>query len=105
MEYEPRVNVIHQSLLQPRLLYGVERALAIMNMTIIMVFIMGLRIVAYAPFGILLHVLFAYLTKIDDKYVKAYLLYNRQADIYEPWPVSKQKINERPHGFSKGMLH
>lgn len=104
MEYQPRVTPIHPSLLEPRLFAGVERSLAIMNGTLTMVMVMGLQIVAYIAVGILFHLIFAYITKIDDKYVKAYLLYNKQADVYQPWPMANQKINERPFGYGRGLL-
>lgn len=104
MSYEPRQTVVHRSLLEVKTLGGVEDRLAILNGTLTLAIMMGLRIYLYAVAGIFLHVLLRYITRRDPFTRRIYMRYNRQWDIYDPWPHKRQRHHLRPEGFGRGML-
>ena len=102
--YEPRVTVVHKSLLEAQLIGGVEKSMAIMNGTIALAFCLGLNNLYYLPFAFILHYLMVWGYRKDPEFRAIYLRYTVLGEIYDPWPHLKMKTNARPKGFGQGML-
>jgi len=102
--YQPRSTPIHHSLMEIKTIAGVERRIAIVNVTIAAALTMAMHVWGYVVAAVLLHVVLAYLTKRDPFLRLIYIRYNTQADTYDPWPHAVQRTGHRPYGFGRGAL-
>lgn len=96
-----RESTIHQSLNRTKLIMGVgdkafalEIALFVIALNL-QVWVLGLLIVP-------LHMFFRWLYAKDDVAINAYLVYQKEADVYDPW-VRPAVTQERPEGFGRGL--
>ncbi|PZP64978.1 MAG: conjugal transfer protein TrbD [Azospira oryzae] len=97
---ERRVSMVFRSLAEPQTLGGVERRLAIVNGTLAVAASAALWSLWYLPIAWAVHRLLKWLTKRDPFFREIYVVYNRHADVYEPWPDGGL---DRPHGFGRGL--
>lgn len=102
--YVARATPVHKSLLEPKLMGGVEHRLAILNGTMFAAMIMGLESLWVVPIGVLSHMVLRWLTKKDAHIVRIYGQYRILGDIYDPWVRRNLRTNMRPKGFSRGVL-
>jgi len=102
--YEPRRTPVHRSLMEIKTIAGVERRIAIVNITIAAALTMAMHVWGYVAAAALLHAVLAYLTKRDPFLRPIYIRYNTQADAYDPWPHAVQRGGHRPYGFGRGVL-
>ena len=99
-----RVNDIHKSLNEERLLAGVERTPAVLNFVVCAFVLYGLFWFWWIPITCLIHFLLRYSTKRDSKKSRIYLQYIRLGLRYEPWVHNSQKQSSlRPRGFMRGQ--
>lgn len=104
MAYQPRVTVVHKSLLEAQRIAGVEKQLVILNGVIALAMSHGMGNLWYLPVAFLLHYLLAWGYRKDPEFRKIYLRYSVLGEIYDPWPRVTMKTNARPKGFGQGML-
>jgi type IV secretory pathway TrbD component len=102
--YQPRRTPVHRSLMEMKTIAGVERRIAIANITIAAALTMAMHMWAYVAAAAMLHVVLAYMTKREPFLRLFYIRYNRQHDMYDPWPHAVQRSGHRPHGFGRGTL-
>jgi type IV secretory pathway TrbD component len=100
-----RATRVHAALLEPQLVAGVERPLAILNATVCGVFVLDLHVWCYLPVAMGIHWLLRRATRQDPFMRPIYARYVRQADAYDPWPhaVSARGSN-RPRPVGRGLL-
>lgn len=103
MSYQPRYNPIHQSLLQVKMIAGVEIRFVVPLWAVVIAFVFVFHYFTMLFVGIVAHLFLVWLFKKDANIMDVYFNYTRQADVYDPWPhaASKQK---RPDGFGKDLL-
>ena len=102
--YEPRINVVHQALIQPLLVMGVEWRLFITNLVVFVSICVHMGLWYLIFVALLTHLLLRTLARKDSITRMAYIRYQRQADILDPWPHAVQRYNHRPVGYGRGML-
>jgi len=103
-DYIPRVTKIHRCLNQVKSLAGAERGFVIVNATICLATVMGLKTLIWVPVAFAIHIFLVWLFKNDPMTRLIYKRYNQQGDRYDPWPRANVEINDRPEGFDKGNL-
>ena len=99
-----RCSVLHGSLVEPLLIAGVEKPLAIVNATLAMVVVADLRLYAWLPVAAGLHLLMRHINRDDPFTRRIYAKYNLQGTHYDPWPHVGQRRGRRPQGYGRGML-
>jgi type IV secretory pathway TrbD component len=98
-----RVNVVHTSLNEVRMLGGVPWVWSALGwasggaITVYGSWFAGAPIV-----GLMLWL--RWLHRDDPHKIQVYLQYSREADSYDPWPRTHQFQNQRPLGFKRGLL-
>jgi type IV secretion system protein VirB3 len=102
--YEHRSTPVHLSLLEVKKIGGVEARMAIMNGTMAAAITVGGKTLAFLPLAFVLHWFLRWVTKSDPHIIKVYMRYRLFGDIYDPWPRRAMVTNERPQGFSRGLL-
>ena len=103
-DYQQRLTPLHRSLVEPQLIGGVERPLAIVNATLALVFVADLHFYFYLVVAVGLHLVLRRITRADPFTRKIYIKYNLQGDVYDPWPHARLRRGKRPAGFGRGML-
>jgi type IV secretory pathway TrbD component len=103
MDYQPRYNIIHGSLLSVKMLAGVEVRIAVPLWAVVLAFVLVFHYFFVLPIGILMHLFLVWLFKQDDRVVDVYRAYSKQADVYDPWPRVDSET-KRPAGFGRDML-
>ena len=98
-----RTSVLHESLVSPLLIAGVEKPFVIVNVTLTLVLVADLHMLGWFPLSVLVHLFLVQMTREDPFTRRIYIRYNRQADSYEPWPHARTSGKGRPNGFSRGM--
>ncbi len=98
-----RTSVLHESLVSPLLIAGVEKPFVIVNVTLTLVLVADLHMLGWLPLSVLAHMFLMHMTREDPFTRRIYIRYNRQADSYEPWPHARTLGRGRPSGFSKGV--
>lgn len=100
---EGRISPLHQSLVEPLLIAGVEKPFAIVNATLTIALVGDLRMFGWLPIALLIHLILRRIT-LDDPFTRQiYVKYNRQADSYDPWPHVRAYRGQRPLGFGRAM--
>lgn len=100
-----RTTVVHAALLEPQLVGGVERPLAILNATVAGVFVLDLHVWCYLPVAVGIHWLLRRATRQDPFMRPIYARYARQADAYDPWPHAARSGGPvRPRPVGRGLL-
>lgn len=74
---------IHRSLMEPVLIAGVPREVAIINLTLAGIFVVALHLIYTSLFFLILHVILAHLTKKDDQFFEALLRHFDRKGYYE----------------------
>lgn len=59
---------VHRSLTEPILFAGVPRKIALLNGTLMAAFALGAQSLIAVPIGVLFHIIFALLTRIDPNF-------------------------------------
>lgn len=103
-DYIPRETIFHRSLIEVKMIGGVQTNLAIMNFIICGVFVESLHVLWFPIVTFALHMFLKWVTKKDPLILDIFNMYRHQGDHYDPWPRSHQEQGERPVGFGKGML-
>lgn len=99
-----RASVVHKSLLEQQMFAGVDKKIAIFNGTIAIAVSFATKSLWYVPVAMAFHEVMRWLHKRDPYVYKVYMRYNVLGRVYDPWPRNKMTTNERPEGFSKGLL-
>lgn len=99
-----RANKIHTSMMQPSMVGGVEKNLAIFNGVLAYVFLMGMEMPYMLIISVVLHLLLMLLGKRDPYFRQVYMKYIKQADSYDPWPSVHAFRNKRPVEFGGDRL-
>jgi type IV secretion system protein VirB3 len=94
-----RQSPVYRALTEPMLLFGVERPLAVINLTIALAFSMMEHWLWYIPFAIIIHLVLAYYGKKEPRLREVYMRYARQADRYDPWWHPDMHKRSRQSGF------
>jgi len=102
--YEPRSTVVHKSLLEIKMVAGVEKKMAIMNGTMAATLTMAMNQPGFIGLGVMVHFFLMWVTKKDPFTIKVYARYALLGDVYDPWPKRTNKRNPRPEGFGKNLL-
>lgn len=100
---ERRVSPLHQSLVEPLLIAGVEKPFAIVNATLSIALVGDLHMFGWLPIAVLAHLILRRITLGDPFTRQIYVKYNRQADSYDPWPHVRTQRGRRPLGFGRAM--
>lgn len=98
-----RVNIIHQSLLQRKLIAGIERRYFFLIWMITAAFVVAMKIWVTIVVGLAVHFFVRWLYKSDPEIMEVYKVYARQAAYYDPWPHRDSHVT-RPDGFAKDLL-
>lgn len=99
-----RINRIHTSMMQPNLIGGVEKNLAIFNGMMAWVFFMGLEMPYMLLVSIGFHLFLMFLGKKDPQFRQVYMKYIKQAARYDTWPSVQSHRNKRPNEFGGDRL-
>ncbi len=100
---QERISPLHQSLVEPLLIAGVEKPFAIVNATLTIALVGDLRMFGWLPIALLAHLILRRITRDDPFTRQIYVKYNRQADSYDPWPHVRTVRGKRPIGFGRAM--
>lgn len=103
MDYEPRYNPIHQSLLHVKMIAGVDVRFVVPLWALTLSFVFVLHYFSILFVGIIAHMFFAWLFKLDPKMTDVYMAYTKEAITYDPWPHITSKT-KRPKGFDHDLL-
>jgi type IV secretory pathway VirB3-like protein len=96
-------SVVYLSMAQPPLIAGVEPRLMVLNVGIgFIVTVMLKWWVLLAVIWVTHHALKA-LSKNDPFVRNIYIIYQRQANRYEPWPEAAPRRGLRPINFGRGI--
>ncbi len=98
-----RISPLHQSLVEPLLIAGVEKPFAIVNATLTIALVGDLHMFGWLPIAVLAHLILRRITQDDPFTRQIYVKYNRQADSYDPWPHVRTSRGRRPPGFGRAM--
>ncbi len=98
-----RVSPLHQSLVEPLLIAGVEKPFAIVNATLTIALVGDLHMFGWLPIAVLAHLILRRITQDDPFTRQIYVKYNRQADSYDPWSHVRTSRGRRPVGFGRAM--
>lgn len=101
---ERRISHVHQILAQPMLFMGVEYPLAMSNFLLALLFGAALHFWYWLGVTVLLHKLLQVVTKKDPLMRHIFLTYSHHADVYEPWPSTRNARGLRPRNIGRGDL-
>ncbi len=100
---ERRNTILHQALVEPMLIAGVEKPFAIVNATLAIALVGDLHLYGWIPLSILTHWILRRITADDPFTRQIYIKYNRQPDSYDPWHHARGHRGLRPQGFGRHM--
>lgn len=103
MDYQARYNVIHESMLQVKMIAGVDVRFAVPLWAIVLAFVFAFHYFMVLPVGVFAHLFLVWLFKQDPNIIDVYIAYSRQEDVYDPWPHADSKT-KRPEGFGRDLL-
>ena len=97
-------SVVYQSMAQPPLVAGVEPRLMVLNVGVgfVVTFLFKWWFLVGAVW--LIHHALKALSKNDPFVRRIYVLYQRQADRYEPWPELTPRRGLRPLNIGRGIV-
>lgn len=98
--------MVYRSLAVPVLIDGAEPRLMLVNIGLAAFFVVTLKTfgLAFLPVSWGLHKVIQVMGKKDPFLRRAYLVYMRQADRYEPWPEKQPKRSRRPTNIGSGIV-
>ncbi len=97
-----RGTPIRRSLQRPPTIMGVSPQLMAINFTLSSILVGVLKMWPFLFISVLLHVVFVILTKRDPYTVTILERYQRQGNVYEPFPLPHQnKKTQRPNGWGR----
>jgi type IV secretory pathway TrbD component len=99
-----RSTPVYLSLLEPKMLAGVEDRLAILNATLGLAVAMGTGLWPWMFATLALHLAMARASRHDAWVRQVYIVHVGNADRYDPWPRTGQRRGRRPHGFGRDLL-
>lgn len=98
---------VYQGLAQPILIAGVEPNLILLNVGVLFFFVIVLRaswwVVAWAGVAWVIHQALKAVNRADPFARRVYLVYQLQADRYEPYPEPFPRRGRRPVKFGRGV--
>ena len=103
-DYIPRRTPVHPALLFVKTIGGVEFRIAVLNFTMGLAVVAGSKSLLFLAITIPLHIFLRWVTKKDPHAVRIYMRYRLFGSIYDPWVKRSTTMNDRPRGFSRGML-
>jgi type IV secretory pathway TrbD component len=98
-----RATPLHQALVEPMLIAGVEKPFAIVNVTLAITLVGDLHLWGWLPIAVLAHLVLRHITRDDPFTRQIYVRYNRQPDSYDPWVHVRMRRGLRPAGYGRGM--
>jgi len=95
---------LYVGLTEVQLIAGVHPHLFKANAFIAFIATVGMKTLLWLPVAISLHFFLKMLTKKDPFIRDIYMVFQRQADRYEPFPESRPKRRLRPLGLGRGVV-
>ncbi|MCK6421760.1 MAG: VirB3 family type IV secretion system protein [Aquabacterium sp.] len=98
-----RSTIVRRSLLETKSTAGAEFAPTVLNITLMLVMMMGPKLLWWPLIALVLHSLLKWMFGRDDKLTLVFARYSREADVYDPWPRPRQVENKRPYGMGRDL--
>jgi len=95
---------LYVGLTEVPLIAGVQKPLFMMNVGVALIAMLGLRTFIWLPVAFIIHFVLKNMTKNDPFLRDLYLVFQRQADRYEPFPESRPKRRLRPLECGRGVV-
>lgn len=96
-------SVVYRGLAEPVLIAGAEPRLILLNVGVMMFMLITVKAWWWAAITWVGHQALKALSKSDPFVRTVYLVYQRQADRYEPWPERAPRRGLRPTGYGRGL--
>lgn len=103
-DYEARYTPVHRSLHEEKTLGGAEKNWVLLDGILTMVAVIVFESLVWVGIGFVLYLFLIWIYKKDPVMRKVYIQYNKQYDVYDPWPHVEETANARPQGFDRGNL-
>lgn len=98
-----RITPIHRSLLEVKSTAGAEFTPTVLNITLMLVMMMGPKLLWWPFLTIMIHAGLRWMFERDDKLMLVYTRYRREGDSYDPWPRPRQTVGKRPYGMGRDL--
>lgn len=95
---------VYTGLAEPMLVAGAEPRLLMLNVAVCMMMLWLFKAWWWIGCTWIIHQALKSLTRTDPFVRRVYLVYQRQADRYEPFPEKSPRRGLRPIGFGRGVL-
>lgn len=95
---------VYTGLAEPLLVAGTEPRLMMLNIGVFLFMLITLKAWQWIALTWLIHQALKSMTKNDPFLRNVYLVYQAQADRYEPYPESAPRRSRRPTDFARGVV-
>jgi type IV secretory pathway VirB3-like protein len=99
-----RSTPVHACLLEVKSAAGAEFMPVVINVTVMVVMLIGPNIMWWPLLTYFVHKFFQWMFFRDPHLTRIFAKYLAEGDVYDPWPKPSQRINKRPVGAGRDLL-
>jgi len=101
---ERRATPMFRAFLVPKTLLGTDRRLTILNMTLGLSMVLGPGLWWWIGLTAVFQAVMRWMTERDPHLLAVYTRYEKEGDVYDPFPRAFARRNVRPEGFGRSTL-